>query len=236
MTAESKIKTVEETAEALASLRKAGKKIVHCHGVFDLLHVGHLRHLQAARKLGDVLVVTITPDRFINKGPDRPAFTETLRAEALSMIECVDFVAINNWPGAVEVITMLSPDYYAKGAEYRDADKDITGGIIIEREAVEAVGGQIAFTDELTFSSSKLINRHFSNLPKKANEYAASLAKRYPTDGVLDYLKEAQDLKVLLIGEAIIDEYEYCEVMGKSGKEPILAARHLYTERFAAGH
>src|SRR5213080_2133296 len=99
-----KIRSIEESAEALEGLRRAGKKIVHCHGVFDLLHIGHLRHLKAAREWGDALVVTITPDRFVNKGPGRPAFTEILRAEALAMLECVDFVAINRWPSAVEII------------------------------------------------------------------------------------------------------------------------------------
>src|SRR5665213_2536653 len=99
-----KIKSIEEAVDHLALQRKTGRKIVHCHGVFDLLHIGHLRHLKAARKFGDLLVVTITPDRFVNKGPGRPAFTETLRAEALAMLECVDIVAINNWPKAVEII------------------------------------------------------------------------------------------------------------------------------------
>jgi rfaE bifunctional protein kinase chain/domain/rfaE bifunctional protein nucleotidyltransferase chain/domain len=230
-----KIKKLDEAASELASQRKAGRKIVHCHGVFDLLHIGHLRHLQAARKFGDLLVVTITPDRFVNKGPGRPAFTETLRAEALAMLESVDLVAINNWSSAVEAIKLLKPDFYVKGSDYREAAKDVTGGIIHEQNAVESGGGKIVFTDDITFSSSNLINRHFASQPKEVSEYLTSFTTRHPVDEVIGFLRAAKDLKVLLVGEAIIDEYDYCQTMGKSGKEPILAARHLRTERFAGG-
>jgi rfaE bifunctional protein kinase chain/domain/rfaE bifunctional protein nucleotidyltransferase chain/domain len=230
-----KIKSLEEVADEVAALRAAGKKTVHCHGVFDLLHIGHLRHLNGARRLGDTLVVTITPDHLVNKGPGRPAFTETLRAEALAMLECVDFVAINRWPTAIEVIRLLRPDFYVKGSDYIEAGKDISGGIVHEQEAVEAGGGKIIFTEDITFSSSNLLNRHFPTFPKKTSEYLAAFSVRHPTEDVLSFLKGARDLKVLLVGETIIDEYEYCETMGKSGKEPILAARHLRTERFAGG-
>jgi cytidyltransferase-like protein len=77
---QSKILSLDQLARRVAALRASGKRAVHCHGVFDLLHVGHIKHLQAAARLGDVLVVTITPDRFVNKGPHRPAFPEKLRA------------------------------------------------------------------------------------------------------------------------------------------------------------
>jgi len=230
-----KIKSIEEAGQALAKLRSAGKKIAHCHGVFDLMHIGHLRHLKEAKNFGDVLVVTITPDKYVNKGPGRPVFTEALRAEALAMLECVDMVAINNWPSAVEVIELLKPDFYVKGPDYRKAEEDITGGIVREREAVESAGGRIVFTEDVTFSSSNLINRHFSTLPEGVSSYVTEFAARHPIKRVLDYLQRAKDLKVLLVGEAIVDEYEYCETMGKSGKEPILAARHLRTERFIGG-
>lgn len=230
-----KIKSLEEVADELKVLRAEGKKTVHCHGVFDLLHIGHLRHLNGARKLGDVLVVTITPDHLVNKGPGRPAFTETLRAEALAMLECVDLVAINRWPTAMEVIKLLRPDFYVKGSDYVEAGKDISGGIVQEQEAVEAGGGKIVFTEDITFSSSNLLNRHFPTFPKEVSDYLAAFAVRHPTDKVFSFLNGAKDLKILLVGETIIDEYEYCETMGKSGKEPILAARHLRTERSAGG-
>src|SRR5881275_2201448 len=113
-TTSSKIRRLEDLAKHLAMLREQGKKIVHCHGVFDLLHIGHIKHLEAARQLGDALVVTLTPDRFVNKGPHRPAFPERLRAEALASLACVDFVGINEWPTAVETIKRIRLNFYVK--------------------------------------------------------------------------------------------------------------------------
>ena len=78
-----KILPLDDLAARLAALRP-GRVVVHCHGVFDLVHIGHIRHFQQARQMGDLLVVTLTPDRFVNKGPDRPAFPEHLRVEALA--------------------------------------------------------------------------------------------------------------------------------------------------------
>lgn len=224
--------------EALAALLptvRSGKRVVQCHGVFDLMHIGHIRHFEAAKKLGDILVVTLTPDRYVNKGPNRPAFPEQLRAETIAALDCVDYVAINTSPMAIEAIRLLAPTYYAKGAEYRDADKDHTGGILLEQEAVESVGGELAFTDEIVYSSSNLINQHLSSFSKEVGEYLTSFQGRYSVEDVLRPLQGASDLKVLVVGETIIDEYQYCEAIGKSSKEPMLALRHLSTEKFAGG-
>ena len=156
-----KIKTIAELAVVLGKVRKAGKKIVHCHGVFDLLHPGHVKHFQSARKKGDILIVTLTKDEYVNKGPGRPAFNHHLRAETLAALQCVDYVAINDWPTAVETIKKLKPHYYVKGSDYAQKE-DITGKILEEEEAVRAVGGMLHFTDDISFSSSSLINAHFS--------------------------------------------------------------------------
>lgn len=230
-----KIKAIEELAEILASLRAENKKIVLCHGVFDLLHIGHIRHFEQAKRLGDVLVVTVTPDRYVNKGPHRPAFSEDLRVEAIAALDCVDYAAINKWPMAVETVQLLQPHFYVKGPEYREAEKDRTGGITLEEAAVKSVGGQLAFTDDITFSASRLIKQHLPVFPKEVSEYLAGLPARYSSEEVLRYLECAQLLKVLVVGEAIIDEYQYCEAIGKSSKEPILAVKHLSVERFAGG-
>ena len=110
MALSSKIKHLDELALILRMHRVKGKKIIHCHGVFDLLHPGHIRHFYAAKALGDALIVTVTPDKYVNKGPGRPVFTETLRAEFIAALESVDYAAINLWPNAVETIKKLSPD------------------------------------------------------------------------------------------------------------------------------
>lgn len=234
MAAAGKIRDLDSLAAVLAEGR-TGKKVVQCHGVFDLMHIGHIRHFQEARKLGDVLVVTVTPDRFVNKGPHRPVFTEALRAEAIASLDCVDYVAINKWPTAVEALGLLKPDFYAKGSDYRNAESDHTGGITRERLAVEAGGGTLVFTDEITFSSSTLLNQHMPVFSTEVSEYLDSFRRKYPIDEVTGLLKRASTLKALVVGEAIIDEYQYCETLGKSGKEPILAAQFIRGEKFAGG-
>ncbi len=230
----SKIKRVDELAAELSRVRD-GRKVVHCHGVFDLLHIGHIRHFERAKELGDILVVTVTPDRYVNKGPHRPMFDEELRAEGVAALDCVDYVAINQWPTAVEIIDVVKPDYYVKGSEYSDADRDVTGGITRERAAVEAAGGQVAYTNDVTFSSSNLINRYLPVFPTETRRYLETFGRKYSVGDVTKYLESAQGLRVLVVGETIIDEYEYCETIGKSGKEPVLAARHVHSERFAGG-
>ncbi len=215
--------------------RAAGRRIVHCHGVFDLLHVGHIRYFQEAKALGDVLVVTLTTDRFVNKGPHRPAFPEQLRAEVLAGLECVDFVAINPHPTAVEAIKAIRPDVYVKGPDYADKSKDVTGKIHEEEAAVQEVGGKIAFTTGEIFSSTSLINQHMSTLPPEVQAWVTGFARRHPPAEVLHYLEQARGLKVLLVGEPIIDEYLYCEAIGKSSKEPTMVVKQLSSEKFAGG-
>jgi len=219
----------------ISSLKACGKRIVHCHGVFDLLHIGHLRHFEQAKALGDVLVVTLTADRFVYKGPRRPVFSESLRAEALAALSCVDFVAVSRWPMAVELIRTLKPDFYVKGSDYKDATRDVTGGIDLERGAIEEVGGAIAFTDDITFSSSALINRNLPVFEKEVGRYIRAFSEKYAYENLLGIIEDLRSLRVLVVGEAIVDEYAYCEAIGKSGKEPMLAIKQLSEEKFAGG-
>lgn len=231
----SKVKGIEQLAEVLASVRAEGRKVVHCHGVFDLLHVGHIRHFEKAKEMGDVLVVTTTPDKFVNKGPGRPVFNQDLRAEAIAALDCVDHVAINQWPMATETIRLLRPDFYVKGMEYQDADQDRTGGIVQEEQAVESIGGKLVFTDDIVFSSSNLINQHLDVLSPETREYLAGFTERYSSGDILKYLESARSLKVLVVGETIIDEYQYCQQIGMSAKEPILAVQYVSEDKFAGG-
>jgi rfaE bifunctional protein nucleotidyltransferase chain/domain len=235
MTQDAKVISLQDLAGAVAKLKAAGKTVVHCHGVFDLLHIGHIRHFECARKLGDALVVTLTPDEFVNKGPGRPVFTQALRAEAIASLKSVDYVAINEWPNAIETVKLIKPSKYVKGSDYKDASKDLTGGIALEQAAVESVGGKLVFTDEITFSSSSLLNRHASDLSEEALKFIEGCVGRHGSEKILSYLQTAANLKVLVIGETIIDEYQYCEAIGKSSKEPTLAVKALNTEIFAGG-
>ena len=88
-----KIISIENLSKTSSKLKAKGKSIVLCHGVFDLLHIGHIKHFKEAKNLGDILIVTLTPDRFVNKGPSKPVFNEKLRLEALAALDVIDFIA-----------------------------------------------------------------------------------------------------------------------------------------------
>lgn len=230
-----KIHSPEALAPILEAERRQGQRIVHCHGVFDLLHIGHIRHFQEAKRRGDVLVVTITPDRFVNKGPHRPVFHENLRSEAIAALDAVDYVAINQWPTAVETITLLKPDFYVKGPDYKNNQKDITGGILKEKQALDAVAGEIVYTEDITFSSSSLINQFLPVFPEAVSRYLERFSSQYSSGDIVEWFSQIQSLKVLVVGEAIIDEYQYCEAIGKSSKEPTLVVKRLSHEKFLGG-
>lgn len=230
-----KVRTLEELAEITAGLRAAGRRVVQCHGTFDLLHVGHVRHLAAARQLGDALVVTVTADRFVNKGPGRPVFSAELRAEMLATLEHVDWVAINASEDAVGPISALRPDVYVKGQDYQNPEGDITGKILLERQAVEAYGGSMHFTDEVTFSSTELINQHLNVFEPHVREHLDELRDNGGYEELLSLIDCVRDFRVLLIGDAIIDEYQYVIPMGKTPKENVIATRYQDREIFAGG-
>ena len=230
-----KILPLDELATVVASLRANGKTLVHCHGVFDLLHPGHIRHFEAAKRHGSILVVTVTPDEYVSKGPGRPAFNQRLRAESLAALERVDYVAINEWPTAVETIKLLRPHVYVKGSDYQDRDSDLTRGIRLEEQAIREVGGHIEFTSEISFSSTELLNQFYNVYPEEARRFLDEFKVRHSAEDVIAGLTALRDMRVLVIGEAIIDEYHYCQPMGKSPKEAIVASRHVREESFAGG-
>jgi len=230
-----KVRTLEDLAAVVRRVKRQGGKVVQAHGVFDLLHVGHIRHFEQARAMGDVLVVTITPDRYVNKGPHRPAFPQGLRAEAVAALDAVDYVGITRWPTAENAIKLLRPDIYVKGPDYKDARKDVTGGIRLEEEAVRSVGGELRTTEDITFSSSTLINRHLSTFDDPVNDYLDGLRKRRSSAEICGQIERLRGLKVLVVGETILDEYVYCDALGKSAKEPILAMQYLSQETHGGG-
>ena len=120
--------------ENLKILRRKypNKKIGLAHGVFDLLHYGHLLHLKKAKQICDILVVSITADKFINKNPSGPYYNSKKRMEFLSEIECVDYVILSEYQSAIETLQILKPNYYFKGSEYANYSQDYTGKIVRE--------------------------------------------------------------------------------------------------------
>lgn len=230
-----KIKTIGALANIISELKKKGKKVVHCHGVFDLVHLGHIRHLNLAKKEGDILIVTITSDKHVKRGPGRPIFNEHLRAETLASLAVTDYVAIIDSPTATESIKILKPDVYVKGPDYKKKETDITGKIYEEEEAIKSVGGRLAFTDDITFSSTNLINSYLDVFPPSTFKYLKAISKRYSADSIIEKLNSLKKLKALVIGDAIIDQYHYCMPLGKSSKEHLVVNQYVSEEAFAGG-
>jgi rfaE bifunctional protein nucleotidyltransferase chain/domain len=144
---------------------------VLAHGVFDVLHHGHIAFLEKAAKLGDELVVSITADAFVNKGPNRPVFTDNQRAVTLGALESVDRVVISESENAIQVINVIKPDFYVKGLEY--SHEDTNGMLQPEIDAVIAHGGMLSILDTPTDSSSRAINIDRPTIPEDAQTWVA---------------------------------------------------------------
>lgn len=232
----SKIISILQLAEWAEGHRQRGHKIVHAHGCFDLLHAGHVRYLEQAKRYGDKLVVTVTADRFVNKGPGRPAFTHDLRCEMLAALSCVDAVAINDNDTGVPMIACIKPAFYVKGTEYENGDGDIK----IEMQEVARHGGRTIFENAghtvkingKVASSSALINAHFG---VGNRDYFSDLRRKGFDKTIPEILDAAMDLSVLFIGESIIDEYVYVSPLGKPPKEFVIACLKKETEIFSGG-
>ncbi len=156
-----KILELEELAKIIGGLKGKGKSVVLCHGCFDLMHPGHIKYFQSAKKMGDVLIVTLTPDEYVDKGPGRPVFNQSLRADSIAALECVDYVAINLWPTAENTLRLLRPNFYVKGQEFEKLE-DKTGKIQKEFEVLKEIGAEMRFTHEIVFSSTRLLSEYFT--------------------------------------------------------------------------
>jgi len=229
-----KINSLENIKKVINNAKRKKKKIVLCHGVFDLLHIGHIKHFKEAKSLGDILIVTLTPDAYVNKGPQRPTFTEKLRLEAIAALECVNYVALNTTPTAINVIKKLKPNIYCKGQDYVDHKNDVSGNIKKEIDLVRKTGGKIVSTGTRTFSSSKLINLNESH-SESHKTLVTNIKKKYSFQKIRSLIESFKKIKVLIIGETIIDQYVFCEALGKSGKEPMLVLRDIKTEEYIGG-
>ena len=230
-----KIFNIKNVGDIFTSLKSKGKKIVHCHGCFDLIHHGHIKHFEAAKKFGDVLVVTLTEDRYVNKGPDRPYFNHNIRAHNLAALEVVDYVAINYSPQAIPAINAIKPDFYVKGQDYKVSADDVSGGIILERDAARANGGDLVFTEEVQFSSSNLINQFFDNKDDKAKAFLTGIKNKYTYSHFTKLFDEISSKRVLIIGDIILDEYQFVKPIGKASKSPTITAIKGDSEIYAGG-
>jgi len=232
-----KILDIKKLLIKVKSLKTNKKKIVLSHGVFDLVHAGHILHFQESKKLGDILIVSLTADNYVNKGPNRPIFSLRERIESIAQIDCVDYVVSNYSPTSIPMINLIKPNIYSKGLEYKKYSDDLTGNIIKEKKAVKKNGGAINFTKASIFSSSKIINNSSLNLTNSQQNFLSKIKKNgnikfQKIQREIDSLKK---LKILIIGETMVDKYIFCETLGKSGKDSYLALRELNSEKYVGG-
>lgn len=145
----------DEVAELVREARTSGKSVGLCHGCFDIVHIGHIRHFTAARMQCDLLFVSVTADRFVNKGPDRPIIPQDERVEVIGSLKPVAGAMINQFPTAIEVLRLVRPSMYFKGQEYQHSTDP---RFLEEKAAAESLGVEVRHTFERVHSSSKIVH------------------------------------------------------------------------------
>jgi len=240
---EKKIINFSNVEKILKPLKKNGKKIVHCHGVFDLLHLGHVKHFKSAKKYGDILIVSVTPDKFVSKGSNRPYFNSDQRMEALASIEVIDFVVLNISESAIDIIKKIKPKYYCKGPDYGNFKENIKDKInnklldnfINEKKICKKIGCEIKFTYDKKFSSSKIINEKlFYNSNDELN-FLRTIKKKYTFFDIKEAVDNLSKFKFLVVGDPIIDTYFFSDSMGISSKSSIISTQLKFQENYLGG-
>ena len=234
MDQDSKLITLEKARSLFLQLKDSGKTLIQCHGTFDLVHPGHVVHFQEAKSLGDILVVTITSEKFVNKGPGRPYFNDQMRAKWLTALACIDYVVLIPFADAVKAIECVKPHFYCKGKEYEDFDKDVTGKIKDEAAEVERWGGKISYVGSVIFSSSRLLNNHFDSGSPEVKRFCKEVAEICPFPIFSEIIGSFESLKVLVIGDIIFDHYCTVEVQGLTVKNKVISTRFI-SDEFQAG-
>ena len=221
-----KIVDVHSLIEHLRPARAAGRTVVHCHGCFDIVHPGHIRYLRFARELGDILVVSLTGDYDVGKGPDRPYIPQELRAENLAALEFVDWVVIDPHPTAAELLQLLRPDVYVKGREYAQRHDP---RFQREREIVEGYGGRVVYhSGDVVFSSTQLIRSldrdghldevRLRTLCGRADIHLKSFRAA---------LEAVAGLKAVVVGDLIRERYVLCDASEAAEDAPVLSLHRL---------
>ncbi len=226
---------IDDFHSKIKNLSKSNKTVGLCHGVFDLLHLGHFRHFEEAKKKVDILIVSVTENTFVNKGPGRPVFNHLERAECLASLKLVDYVVISNEASATKVINLIKPEIYFKGPDYKNNKEDITGKIFEEKKAVKNNNGKIVYTSDRKFSSTVLLKNYINFLSSRQKESIKKIKRNYNFKQITNLIDNFQDLNPSVVGEVIIDKYLFTETLGKSGKEPVLVLKKKYFEKYLGG-
>ena len=225
----------EEVAQITRKLKKNKKIVALLHGVFDVLHVGHIRYFEDIKRQADKLIISLTDDEFVNKGPGRPLFKIKERVEMLSKIELVDFITISKSETAEKIIKIIKPNIYAKGNDYKNKKNDITKNIYKEINAVKSIGGKFVTSRTPMYSSTKIINNDTDYLSDSLKEYLKDINSEKLKNKFSLFLKNKINKKLLVLGEPIIDIYNYVQIQGKSSKNNILSSKHISASIFGGG-
>jgi len=224
--------TREELRAAIGA-RPRKESVIMCHGTFDLVHPGHIRHLMYAKSKGDKLVASLTSDAHINKANFRPFVPQDLRAMNLAALECVDYVVVDENATPIENIKFIQPDFFAKGYEY--SAEGIHPKTQEEVNALEDYGGEVVFTPgDLVMSSSSIINTTPPNLA--VDKLLALLqSEGLGFEDLRKAVKGLSGVRVHVIGDTIVDGYTYCTLIGGTAKTPTFSVKHEREEDFSGG-
>lgn len=233
--AKNKILLLEDLVKKVEELKKAGKTVVQSHGIFDLIHPGVIAHLNSAKSQGDVLIATVIKDKDVRRGPGRPIFPENLRLENVISLEQVDFACLVDDETPFGCIGRIKPDVFAKGQTYRERDSKIHENIFKEEKELYFGKSRIFETAGFSFSASAIINNFIDIYPEETKSFLRKFANKYSFDIIADELNGLKKMRVLLIGDGIIDEYHYCEPLGKSAKAILVVNKYLTHEVFTGG-
>jgi rfaE bifunctional protein kinase chain/domain len=235
MAPKDKILFLDDLVKVVEDLKNQGKTVVQSHGVFDIIHPGIIQHLNEAAALGDVLVVTVIRDQDVRRGPGRPVFPDQLRVENVAALEQVDFACIVDDETPFACVKRLKPDIFAKGKSYKERDRGIHEKIFEEERELYFGKSRILETMGFAFSSSQFINNFLDIYPEDTKSFIRKFARKYSFNDILNWVNSLRDLKVLLVGDAIIDEYHYCTPIGKSAKAQLVVNKYLAHEVFTGG-
>ncbi|MDA8084220.1 MAG: PfkB family carbohydrate kinase [Nitrospiraceae bacterium] len=230
-----KILPLHDLVKTIEDLRHHGKVVVQSHGVFDLIHPGIINHLRLAKKQGDILVVTVIRDRDVRRGPGRPIFPDILRASNVASLEMVDYVCTVDDEIPFESVRVLNPDILAKGQAYKERDRRVHEKIFEEEKEFYLGKSRVHETGGFSFSSSQIINNFLDIYPEETRDFLRDFSRRFSFGDIVESLNRLRKLKILLIGDGIIDEYHYCSAMGKSAKSHLVVSKYLTHEVFYGG-
>jgi len=227
-----KVKTAEQISEIIGQLPRT-LKVIMCHGTFDVVHPGHVRHLLYAKTKADILVASLTADVHIEKGNMRPYVPQELRAINLAAMEMVDYVVIDGDPTPIHNLEIIKPDFFAKGYEYNA--NSVHPKTQEEIEVIEGYGGQIIFTPgDIIYSSSALIEL---SPPSIAMEKLITLMDKEGISfkDIRDTILAMKGIKVHVVGDTIVDSYTYCSMIGGMTKTPTMSVRFEKQVDFVGG-